>query len=82
MTSVENERLAIVETKVDSLQVTVGNLDTKLDTVVLYIAGEKATGVERRRESEFRRWLAPIVITVVNAAIGAASLIVRVLPTH
>lgn len=89
MTSVENERLAVVENEVRNITISVADLretvkgfDGKLDGVLLYIAGEKGANSERRRESEFRRWVVPIVVTLVNVAIGAASLIVRVLPTH
>lgn len=84
MTSVENERLAVVEnevrnitTSVADLRETVKGFDGKLDGVLLYIAGEKGASGERRRESEFRRWLAPILITLVNAVIGVASLASR-----
>lgn len=89
MTSVENERLAVVEVEVKNLTAsvvdvreTVKGFDGKLDGVLQYIAGETAAKAERRRESEFRRWLAPIVVTLINVVIGAASLIVRMLPAH
>lgn len=70
MTTAENERLAVVETKVDAMQATVGALDVKLDTVVLYIAGEKSARAERRRESEFRRWLMSVGLPAAISIIG------------
>lgn len=70
MTIVENERLAVVETKVDSLQVTVAALDTKLDSVLIFIAGQKATGAERRREGDRYRWLASIGLPAVISLVG------------
>lgn len=70
MTTVENERLAIVETKVDLMQTTVASLDTKLDSVILYIAGQKGEGVERRRESMLLRWVLSIGIPAVISVCG------------
>lgn len=84
MTSVENERLAVVENEVKNVSASVADLkdavrgfDGKLDGVLLYIAGESAAKGERRRESEFRRWLAPLLVTLVNVVIGAVSLAAR-----
>lgn len=80
MTSAENERLAVVETKVDALTVTTANLDGKVDAIMTYITQEKTRADDRRQASQFRRWLVPIVVTLVNGGIALVSLIVRLMP--
>lgn len=66
MTAAENERLAVVETKVGALTEIVSRMEGKVDQVVLFMTAEQATRQEQTRESQFRRWLAPILITMGN----------------
>lgn len=85
MTTAENERLAVVETEVKSLTKAVTGLDGKVDTIVLWIAGEKAARAERRRDDEARtaerekaegrrRWLLsvgiPALISIMGLVVG------------
>lgn len=55
MTTVENERLAIVENEVRSMKDVLKGLDGKVDGIVIYIAGEQAAKIEREKETTDRR---------------------------
>lgn len=81
MTSAENERLAVVETKVDNLVVTTSALDGKVDAILTYITQQQTIENARREAGQFRRWMVPILVTVVNGMIAALSLALRVIHT-
>ena len=77
MTSVENERLAVVENEVKhvkeglaDVKTTVASFDGKLDGVLLYIKGEQAGKAERRRESQAVRWALSVLIPAAISIIG------------
>lgn len=80
MTSAESNRLAVVETKVEALNVTVTKFDGKLDSVLAYIELQKARDEVKREEEaraekelRFRMWAIPTAVTVINALIAWGS---------
>jgi hypothetical protein len=77
MTTGENERLAVVENEVKhvkdglaEVKETVKGFDGKLDGVLLYIKGEQAGKVERRRQADWRHWALSVAIPAVISILG------------
>lgn len=93
MTKEENERLGIVETRIDGIVADVTEIKSDVKTLIATQnqlamnlatkeAAEKAVSDQKGAESAFRRWLAPIVITILNIAVGAVSVAVRLFGGH
>lgn len=93
MTREENERLGIVETRIDGIVSDVAEIKSDVKLIIATQnqlamnlatkeAAENAVASSKQVESAFRRWLIPIVVTVANIAISAGSLAVRLLGGH
>lgn len=80
MTSAENERLAVVESKVEALTQIVAKFDGKLEVVHNHVLTRQVRDEVYREQSAFRRWLAPIIVTVLNGLIAFAALLTRLIP--
>jgi hypothetical protein len=74
----EARRLAVVETKVDSLVAAVERLDVRVQALGDFMTAVQARDVERERRSAFWRWLFPFVVTVVNVSLAFYAVLGRV----
>jgi hypothetical protein len=88
MTKEENERLGIVETQVAGIMSDVTEIKADVKTLIATQnqlamnlatkeAAENAVAVSKGVDSAFRRWLIPLIVTVVNIVLAVVALGMR-----
>lgn len=72
MTTRENERLAVVETKIEQIATQITSISSTLEMLVEYSIRGRQREDDGDRTTAFRRWLIPITVTLGMTAVNVA----------